>query len=124
MSEHSELMADAVVELFDVQSDPDRVRLQSPKAAEPWRVRASVGLIEVVQETTSHGESIKTYAVETCRVLVESAKFANQPPNESWKAEVDGEWWPIDRVSGFGTSLVALHLKRRAQKRAGVRHEG
>ena len=123
MSYHSELMADATELQFDVQADANRVRLTSPKAVESWPVRAIVGLIEVSQETFEHGNTMKTKAVETCRVLVEAAKFAQQPPNDSWRASVDGSSWPIDRVSGIGTSFLTLHLKRRAQKRAGVRHD-
>jgi hypothetical protein len=124
-SVHDTLMGRATAARFAVQAEDGRLRLRPPGGKEWLPIRATIGAIEVQQDEQQGAQSITFVAVEVCAAYV-SADAADalgaNVPNDDWQAELDGAWWPIDRVGGVGTQSLTLHLKRAARKRLGQRN--
>lgn len=120
MTMHSHLMGEASQLQYAVQGDKNRVELLPPNK-EPMPITAIVGSIEVGEEEITGRETIQKVTVERRSVTVNGGKLGAMVPDDTWQVNVDGEKWPVERVTGVGSEFVVFHLKQNARKRLGTR---
>jgi len=119
MSIHATLTSHATEVLVAVQGETGRVRVRENDERDWLAVTALVGGIGVDEEDREYGATIRTRSVEKCTVRVPSVELGQRVPHEGWQLELDGQLWPVERVTGRDTAHVAFHLERARQKSIG-----
>lgn len=117
MSLHTTLMSTAGDVLVAVQGETKRVRLRAGARRSWSEVTALIGGIELIEEEREEGSVIDTRSIERCTVGVATDELDANVPTDDWQVELDGQVWPVERVTGRGTIRVTFHLQRTLMKR-------